>query len=419
MPPDSEVWSFARTWIRRFSTANEENYAEKLIYLWVTFNAWAAAVVPDIARNHEDSYLIKCVAGSRRFQERFELLRLQNPSFGIWVDSLCDLGPIIKVLWLRNLGINQWDDTRESRRDFLERVDHHLEGTRTPPFSPKCAFVHRHAGEGIPADWPHVLSMIYQIRCNLFHGGKSYDSARDRRFIELAYLILWEMWSPELPRDLRRRRGRSQSAHPITTMPWERALVLGGFDFRPMVDGFDLSCENPQNIAYLRTILTRMNAEYDFAGSVFRPSSPNLSTHGWLQALEGLHEGAEAGPLGFTSLNLRLMDTYMGGVVRWLNWIGITTTLSCDGHGREAPWLQVSSERDCRALSACLALISAGQWRYDADSHRLISEDPNSPATLDRTWLLDLAEVLYRARGQLREFVERFHQAGSDSDRRR
>ena len=43
--PDSEL-SFAATWIRRFHAAGEQNYVERFIYLWVTFNAWAAQVVP-------------------------------------------------------------------------------------------------------------------------------------------------------------------------------------------------------------------------------------------------------------------------------------------------------------------------------------------------------------------------------------
>jgi len=31
----------------------------------------------------------------------------------------------------------------------------------------------------VPIDWPHTLSAIYQVRCNLFHGYKGVYSEND------------------------------------------------------------------------------------------------------------------------------------------------------------------------------------------------------------------------------------------------
>jgi hypothetical protein len=75
---------------------------ERFIYLWVTFYAWAAQVVPAESQNHIDRYLIRCVAGSERFRRRFDSLMETNRQFRCSVESLCRIGPVTKVLWLRN-----------------------------------------------------------------------------------------------------------------------------------------------------------------------------------------------------------------------------------------------------------------------------------------------------------------------------
>jgi hypothetical protein len=406
VPRDSEIWRFSRTWLRRLRTTSEQNYVERFIYLWVTFNAWAAQVVPAESQNHLDRYLIRCVAGSERFRRRFDSLMETNRQFRCSVESLCRIGPVIKVLWLRNRGIAQWDIERESRHDYLRGISDRLETAGRPlPFSPDCALHHLRAGEGIPADWPHVLWMIYQVRCNLFHGGKDYDSARDRVFIELAQSILWEIWHPEIPSELGRTRFLARDQRPASLMPWERALVISGFVFEPLACGFDMSQESPYNLAYLRDLLSDIGLEEDLVGGVFTPRNPTVGVKEWIRALEARHEGAEAGPVGFFSLDLRLMDAYMAGVIRWLNFIGIRTLVSCDGHGVAVPWISTMSQEDAHSLSRCLETLSAGQWRYDPATRRLINVLVRGRRNYDRAWLFDLAEALYRSRVQLREMV--------------
>jgi len=42
-------------------------------------------------------------------------------------------------------------------------------------------------------DFPNIVNAIYRIRCNLFHGGKTADDARDQKLIESCQRIL-ERW---------------------------------------------------------------------------------------------------------------------------------------------------------------------------------------------------------------------------------
>jgi hypothetical protein len=216
---DKALIDFMKKWIGRYIVTKTSNPVEKFIYLWVTFNAWGTLVVPDRTQNHMDTYLIHCIANDSRFQGRFNELLDEN-RFSQNSKELISYCPIIKVLWMRNKNIRAWDETTESRAEFIQRIhrndpyDVNRNGRPVPAFAPSCSFgEHLDRNEPIPLDWPHTLHAIYQIRCNLFHGGKTYDSKQDRRFVKLAHSILWEMWWPEVPNSLKvkldiRRRAR-------------------------------------------------------------------------------------------------------------------------------------------------------------------------------------------------------------------
>ena len=111
--------------------------------------------------------------------------------------ELARLGSVFKVSWLRKRGVVPWGH-QESLEAFIQRVL--VSDTRQErPWAPRCAAVHVKAREMVPVDWPHVIWMIHQIRFNLFHGGKDYDSRSDNRFVELAYEILWRVWGAQIP----------------------------------------------------------------------------------------------------------------------------------------------------------------------------------------------------------------------------
>jgi hypothetical protein len=53
------------------------------------------------------------------------------------------------------------------------------------------------------------FSVIYRVRCNLFHGGKSFLYSRDREFVRYAFLILWHVWGKDLLMELSSSRSGS------------------------------------------------------------------------------------------------------------------------------------------------------------------------------------------------------------------
>lgn len=67
-----------------------------------------------------------------------------------------------------------------------------------PGHKPPCAFEHSDRKE-IPIDWPHTISAIYQVRCNLFHGYKGLHSENDVLIVSKAFRILIRLLPMLLP----------------------------------------------------------------------------------------------------------------------------------------------------------------------------------------------------------------------------
>jgi hypothetical protein len=197
---DGLFCKFARGWIKKIQDP-KSNIFERFIYLWMTFNSWLSMVVPDDSKNDQDRYLLDTIAGSERFGERFDDLWTGNDQFQGWAEDFAGIGPVFKVIWLKNNGIPPWNEEKEERREYVKMVlEKNPYKKSSPQFFPSCSFKRHISDEGdvqIPIDWPHIVHMIYQVRCNLFHGGKAYDSSRDRIFVELAFNILWAMFQEE------------------------------------------------------------------------------------------------------------------------------------------------------------------------------------------------------------------------------
>jgi hypothetical protein len=43
-----------------------------------------------------------------------------------------------------------------------------------------------------------VISAVYQVRCNLFHGGKTPENPRDERLVEASHCIVLKLVGPLL-----------------------------------------------------------------------------------------------------------------------------------------------------------------------------------------------------------------------------
>ena len=206
---------FSGAWINRIQSENSNPF-ENFIYLWFTFNSWLSLAVSEIYPGEcdNDKFCIHAIAGSQVYADRFEDLYESKKKFRTMVDKFINWGPIFQASWMKKKYLPRWDKKKIKRNDFVQEIykKHQSEinseldklyskaekgetpSTRQIPFSPLCGF--KHDGK-IPCDWHHTIHMIYQVRCNLFHGGKGYDLPSDRDFVDYSFQILWIIFKEE------------------------------------------------------------------------------------------------------------------------------------------------------------------------------------------------------------------------------
>ncbi|MBN2233353.1 MAG: hypothetical protein JW781_11135 [Deltaproteobacteria bacterium] len=160
--------------------------------------------------------------------------------------------------------------------------------------------------------------------------------------------------------------------------------------------------EPPDNLNYLNRVLHTANLDGCLHGDTFSPPATSFPESRWLRTVERCHGGGE----GSHGHDLGCMDTYMAGLARWTNEIGIDTAGSCDGHGGVLGRPLIgSSPRGC--LRAVLGILSNGQWQLSDRDNYLTYRPPNPTlvSIYDRYWLLDAAEAIHTKRERLELFV--------------
>jgi len=195
------AWDFddlVRPWIcRALESSENDNYFEAFIFLWVTFNAWAAAIVANRDKSDHDRYLIEAVGHDPALCSRFATLRKSDRYFEKYTKEFAQNWPIFKVRALHAHGLGAWDKKQESRDSYRKQCL--AQGLTYKDYQP-CCYTDHTKGSPLPIDWPHTSAAIYQIRCNLFHGGKDFRVSSDQEFTRYAFEILSKVWLPELPR---------------------------------------------------------------------------------------------------------------------------------------------------------------------------------------------------------------------------
>jgi hypothetical protein len=143
---------------------------EPFIYVWIAFNGWASCCI----ELDQDRQLVEAVSSSPELVAQFDKMLSTSPELVRAAEKFRSHWPIFKAQELKRLGaLTYWQGNRQ------RTIAYYL-GRGAKAFAPPCFQRHVEAGEEVPLDWPHVLSAIYQVRCNLFHGDKAPHSEIDR-----------------------------------------------------------------------------------------------------------------------------------------------------------------------------------------------------------------------------------------------
>lgn len=144
------------------------------IFRWMGFNGWMAAVT-GCERDYE---MINALAAEQRMLAAYDQLLANHPDFKEKVDSFSAKWPVLNVAHVRaKLGFDAF--RRYDRAALLVECD--AQQVKRQPLGWVA---------GATPSWEQLLRTIYQVRCNLFHGEKSEQAARDRDLVFAANQIL-------------------------------------------------------------------------------------------------------------------------------------------------------------------------------------------------------------------------------------
>jgi hypothetical protein len=169
------IQSWAQRAVAQADCSDREAF-EPFIFGWIAVNGWACCVTGEDRDGDCLDALLLDADLDREFKELLatDLMAATRDFQSSW--------PIFSS---KGIGYNvEWNGTREQVIGRYKKI------APPPGRKPACTFFHRDRGEEVPIDWPHTLSAIYQVRCNLFHGYKGVYSENDVLIVSSAFRVL-------------------------------------------------------------------------------------------------------------------------------------------------------------------------------------------------------------------------------------
>lgn len=139
---------FTNRWLQRAERAQVfVDDGDRFISLWIAFNGWMRS---KFGEDIGDRCQIESVKRMRDFEEVFDKLKKEAPAFREYLEELDNI-PVVNMQFKNN-------------REDIYRYDGSFES---------------------------LIEVLYQVRCNLFHGRKNInEDKKDIKLVSLAYRIL-------------------------------------------------------------------------------------------------------------------------------------------------------------------------------------------------------------------------------------
>jgi hypothetical protein len=170
---------FGRAWENR--NCSNENSFEPFIFTWFAFNSWAACVT-DVDK--DAIWKLSLMENTRLCSIFNKLVSDKSSSFYAYANDFYNMWPIFRAQTIRHKGaLLPYCKNRSELINFYFRK-------RIRYFEPQCWCRHEKEGGKTPLDWPHTLSALYNVRCNLFHGEKAIESEMDQQIVSAAFKVL-------------------------------------------------------------------------------------------------------------------------------------------------------------------------------------------------------------------------------------
>lgn len=147
---------FTDRWLKRAERGQEYiDDGDRFISLWIAFNGWMRS---KFGEDLGDRCQIESVKKMQDFKEVFNNLKIEEPAFRECLEKLEKL-PVVDMRFKNN-------------REDIDRYDGSFES---------------------------LIEVIYQVRCNLFHGRKNIDEdKKDFELVGLSYRTLLPLFKAYL-----------------------------------------------------------------------------------------------------------------------------------------------------------------------------------------------------------------------------
>jgi hypothetical protein len=170
---------FDRGWERRDCPPKQS--FEPFIYTWFAFNGWASCVTE---LDHD-----------RVWKDALSLTPKPCDAFSNFVNDPNSCGLTLAQEFLQCWPIFDARDIKLNEAHLYDEVSRekaisHYFAKGVNKYEPACWKRHKDANKEVPLNWPHTLSALYQLRCNLFHGEKGTDSEMDQKLVHKGFRLL-------------------------------------------------------------------------------------------------------------------------------------------------------------------------------------------------------------------------------------
>ncbi|WP_422123306.1 M20/M25/M40 family metallo-hydrolase [Planococcus sp. X10-3] len=168
-----------------------------------------------------------------------------------------------------------------------------------------------------------------------------------------------------------------------------RLFIRHGFLVEEIGEGkFDFRKETEENMKFLIETLEKLLVTCTFGNGILKIEEKKLDEERWLRAVDfeyrGRTEMLQFGP-GVDIPGIKNFDTYMAGIIRQLDRLGLSTTNCCDGHEKKLPSISFTKDTDMATVVKVLTVIGLPKVHVRNQSVSI---------RVPRIRLLDAAEAL-------------------------
>ncbi|EPZ38349.1 peptidase M28 [Anoxybacillus ayderensis] len=184
---------------------------------------------------------------------------------------------------------------------------------------------------------------------------------------------------------------------------WNQLFIRQGFILEEKSPNeFICTNEKKENVEFLLKSLDVANVDYTFWNDVLTIDSPPISEKQWLEAVDFRQRGVSE-IIGLEEPKVFEVDTYISGVIRELNRLGLYTIACCDGHEKRQPHIYFHKETNMEKVMKLFRALRVNVHLSQSRSHRVAF-------SMNREQLLDLAENMRKVQIDWLEQEEQYIQ---------